>query len=52
MILKNGDAKFKEKLTRGFKNDIALRDIIWSENFLFYYKSCFPRKTWVLFVLL
>ena len=26
--------------------------LIWLEKFLFYHKTCFPRKTWVLFVLL
>ena len=30
---------------------LFLYNNIWSENLLFYHKTCFPRKTWVLFIL-
>ena len=34
--------------SRNFKKTFNfLCQNIWSENFFFYHKSCFPRKTWV-----
>ena len=45
---------FKGERKKFFKKLLIyfLCNNIWWENFLFYHKTCFPKKAWVLYILL